>query len=108
MINAQFRLGGDIVCVKIEGNSLLFLDVGTGMATTVEGLKFSKAGVLLEHPDLKNKIEWKKEAIKRLKEHIKQFKTEMKKMIYVKEELEIFGYKPLHYTRAGHRTQRFK
>lgn len=108
MIRGQFRLGGDLVDVVIKGNELMFMDVGSGMITTVDGLKFSKAGVLLEHPDLKDKIEWKKEAIVRLKEHIKQFKTEMKKMIYVKEELIKFGYDALHWQKAGWRVNKFK
>jgi len=67
MIKAQFRLASDIVDVIVRGNELLFMDVGTGQITPVTGLRFSKAGTLLEHPDLKDNKDWKKIAIERLK-----------------------------------------
>ena len=108
MIKAQFRLGSELIDVVIKGNELMFCDVGTNQITTIEGLRFSKAGVLKEHPDLKNNKEYKKIAIERLKEHLKKIAREMDKMIYVKNELIKFGYDVLHYQRAGFRPQRFK
>ncbi len=108
MIKAQFRLASDIIDVVVRGNELLFMDVGTGAITTLDGIRFSKAGVLKEHPDLKDEIDWKKIAIERLKEHMKKFEKEMNKMIYVKEELIKFGYEPLNLQRAGFRPQKFK
>lgn len=108
MIKAQFRLGSELIDVVIRGNELMFMDVGTGQITTVDGLRFSKAGVLKEHPDLKNNKDYKKVAIERLKEHMKKLETEMDKVRYVKSELEKFGYTPLHIQRAGFRPQRFK
>lgn len=108
MINATFKLASELVSVKVEGNNLAFFDVGTGQATTIEGLRLSKAGVLKEHPDLKDNKDWRLIAIDRLKEYIKKFKTEMDKMNYVKEELNKFGYEPLHYQKAGFRPQKFK
>jgi len=107
MINAQFKLGGEITCVKVEGNGLVFMDVGTGMATPVEGLKFSRAGVMIEHPDLKDNPDWRKIAIERLKEYMKTYKLEIDKMFYVKDELIKFGYEPLHYQKSGFRPQKF-
>lgn len=107
MIKAQFRLASDLVDVVVRGNELLFMDVGTGQITPVTGLRFSKAGVLKEHPDLKDNKDWRLIAIERLKTHMKQFKTEMDKINYVKEELTKFGYEPLHLQRAGFRPQKF-
>ena len=108
MINATFRIGGDLVSIKIEGHNLLFFDVGSGLISTIEGIRLSKAGVLKEHPDLKNEIEWKKIAIKRLKEHIKKFNNEMDRIIYVKNELIKYGYIPLNYAKHGFRPKKFK
>jgi hypothetical protein len=85
----------------------MFQDVGTGMITSVEGLRLSKAGVLKEHPDLKDNPDWKKIAINRLKDHVKSFKNEMNKLNYVKDELNKFGYDALFYQRAGFRPKKF-
>ncbi len=108
MINATFKLAGDIISVKVEGNNLGFFDEGSGQLTTLEGLRFSKAGVLKEFPDLKDDSDWKIKAIDRLKEHMKNKKTEMEKMLYVKGELNKFGYETLYYQRAGHRPKKFE
>lgn len=107
MIHAQFKLASDIVEIVIDGNNLMFQDVGTGMITSVEGLRLSKAGVLKEHPDLKDNPDWKKIAINRLKDHVKSFKNEMNKLNYVKDELNKFGYDALFYQRAGFRPKKF-
>ena len=108
MINAAFKLGGDMMQIKVEGNNLGFFDVGSGQLTTLEGIRFSKPGVIKEFPDLKDNDDWKRKAIDRLKEHMKNKKTEMDKMLYIKDELKKFGYEPLYYQKAGHRNQKFK
>lgn len=108
MIIAQFKLASELIEVIVRGNELLFRDIGTGTITSIAGLKFSKAGVLKEHPDLKDEIEWKKIAIERLKKYLKKLKTEKEKMYYVKDELIKFGYDPLHWQRAGHRPKKFE
>jgi len=108
MINATFKLAGELISIKVEGNNLGFFDVGTGLMTTIEGLRLSKAGVLKEHPDLKDNPDWRKIAIDRLKEHMKTYNSEMEKMKYIKEELNKFGYEDLMLTRAGFRPEKFK
>ena len=108
MINATFKLGGELVSVKVEGNNLAFFDIGTGQITTLEGIRFSKAGVLKEFPDLEGDDNWKKKALDRLKEHMKKKETEWEKMLYIKEELNKFGYDALYYQRAGHRNKKFE
>lgn len=107
MIKGQFKLANDLIDVVVKGNELLFMDIGTGMITPVTGLRFSKSGVLLEHPDLKDEIEWKKIAVKRLTTHMSKMKTEMDKMIYVGDELVKFGYEKMHLQRAGWRPQKW-
>lgn len=108
MILAQFKLASELVAVVIKDNDLLFQDIGTGTTTSIAGLKLSKAGVLIEHPDLKDNADWRKIAIDRLKAHMKSHESEMKKLDYIKRELIKFGYEPMFYQRAGFRPQRFK
>lgn len=108
MIKGLFKLAGDIQEVIIKGNELLFFDINSGMMTTIEGLRLSKAGSIKEFPDLKEDEEWRKKTIERLKQKMKSLNTETEKMEYVKGELTKFGYEPLHYQRAGFRPQKFR
>lgn len=107
MIIGTFMLGGEVVEVIVDSNNIMFRDAGSGTTTTIHGLKLDKAGVIREHPDLKNDDEWKKKAIERLKIYIKKFKTEIQKINYIKDELEKFGYTPMYFQRAGHRPKKF-
>ncbi|MFW6225586.1 MAG: hypothetical protein ACOC3V_01340 [bacterium] len=107
MIKGTFRFGGDIVEVVVDKNNLLFHDTHSQMTTSLEGLKLSKAGVLKEFPDLKDNKEWKKIAIDRLKNHIKNIESEINKLEYVKKELKKHGYEPLYYQRGGHRPKKW-
>lgn len=107
MIHAQFKLAADIIEIVIEGNNLMFQDVGSGIITSIEGVRLSKAGVLKEHPDLKDNPDWKKIAINRLKEYIKKYPKEIEKLHYVKDELNKFGYQALFYQKAGFRPKKF-
>jgi len=107
MIKGAFKFGSDITYVVVDRNNLFFLDM-QGTITTIQGLKFSKEGVIKEHPDLKDNPEWKSEAIKRLNNYLKTMKTEMETMNYIKEELIKFGNEPLFFQRAGFRPEKFK
>ncbi len=102
-IKASFRMGGDVVEAIYGPQGLMFFDISTGIITTLEGLKLSKAGVVKEFPDLENDEDWNKKAIKRLKKHIESFETEEQKINYVIEELRKHGYQPLTKQRAGFR-----
>ena len=108
MLKGTFRLGGENQEVVIRGNELLFFDVASGMMTSVEGLRFSKGGSIKEFPDLKDDDDWKRKTIERLKQKMKEYKTEVAKMEYVKNELIKQGYEPLFYHRAGFRPRKFK
>ena len=107
MIKSTFKLANEIQEVIVRGNELLFFDVSSGLISTVEGLQFSKQGVIKEFPDLKDDADWKKKVIERLKEKMKTFNTEMERTNYVKGELEKFGYEPLYYQRGGFRPKKF-
>ena len=102
MIKGTFEFAKERADVIVDGNNLLFYD-SNGMMTTIDGLRIDKTGVIKEFPDLENDDDWKKKAIERLKEHIKEIKTETETLDYVKEELEKFGWVPLYKQRAGHR-----
>ena len=102
-----FENSGEIVEVVIDGNNLLFSD-SSGQITLLEGLRFDKEGVIREFPDLKDDEEWKKKAIERLKEHIKQMKTEKETLDYVKDELVKFGNKALFYRQKGFRPKKWE
>lgn len=85
----------------------MFADL-QGTVTTIEGLKLNRQGVIDEFPDLKDKKNWKEEAVNRFKKHIKKFKLEKDKLNYIKEELRNHGYVPLFWQKAGFRTQKFR
>ena len=106
MIKGTFSLSGMPIHAIIDGDNLFFCD-SDNRFTTIEGLKMDKQGTLREFPDLVEDEEWKLKAIQRLKEHIKQFKTEDEKLEYVRLELEKSGYKSLFKQRAGFRPQKF-
>ena len=105
-IKGAFKYANDVVFVIIDGNNLMFLD-SMGTITTLDGLKIDKNGVIKEFPDLKDDDDWKKKGIQRLKEHMKKFDSEYKKMIYIKDELIKFGNEPLYYQKAGFRPREF-
>jgi len=107
MIIGRFKLGGDITVIIIKQNDILFQDLGTGTTAPLQGLKLNKDGVIKEHPDLKDNPDWRKISIERLRKHIAEYKTELDRLIYVKDELRKFGYTEMSYQRAGHRPKKF-
>ena len=108
MIKLTLQFGGENFEVVIRGDELLFFDVSSGSATSIEGLQLSKAGCIKEFPDLEENEDWRKETIKRFKEKMKTYNSEMGKMEYIKLELEKHGYESLYFQRAGFRPQKFR
>lgn len=95
MIEILFRFGGDVILVKISGNNVLFGNTAQGARmASIKGLDIKKSGVVKEFPDLKDRADWKDEAIKRFKDKIKTLKTEKEKAEYIIEDLNKWGYKP--------------
>jgi len=105
MIKGTFRLGGELIDVVVDRTNVLF-SIGNSI-TPISGLKLNKAGVIREHPDLKDDEGWRLKAIKRFNIHIKKYKLEEEKLEYIKDELKKHGYQPLHKQRGGHRPKRF-
>lgn len=105
-----FNKHGEIVIVKIQGDELYFSNEQMGYKTFVplELLRLSLSGILKEFPDLEGKedSEIKKEAIKRLRNHIKTILGYTEKREYVIKELEKHGYVPKFIRRPGFRDVR--
>lgn len=108
MLKITFQIGGDLIEAIIKGNELYFNDVSTKTMTSIEGIRISRAGVLKEHPDLKEDREWKTKAIERFKILYKSFDTEKEKEEYIIKELTKFGYKALMRQRAGFRPTKYR
>lgn len=106
MIDLIFEFGGEVILIKIDNNIVLFGNTGFGNAMAdISGLRLSYEGVIKEHPDLKERDDWKEEAIKRFKEKIKSFSSEREKANYIIGDLRKFGYKPKFLQRKGFRKE---
>ena len=109
MIRTIFSLGSEVVEIRIKNNEVLFrtADFGGGFVP-IDSIRLDKIGVVKEFPDLKDKENWREEAINRFKINISKMKNEKEKMGYVIEDLAKFGYKPLYLQRSGYRAIKFK
>lgn len=106
-IGVIFDFGGEIIEVRIEGNTCFFRNKQFGgMFSPLEGLKLDYRGVCREFPDLETKDNWREEAIKRFKDKIKNMKTEKERMEYIINDLKKFGYVPLYMQEDGQRTKK--
>jgi hypothetical protein len=103
MIGIIFSFGSDIVEVRIDNNNVFFRSNKSPQFATIDGLKLDKNGVIKEFPELKDREDWKEEAIKRFKEKIKSMKDEKEQTKYIIDDLEKWGYKANYLQRSGHR-----
>ena len=107
MIKATLKLGSELIEVIVKGNDLMFFDISTGQITGLTGINYNKGNVIKEFPDLENDDDWKKKAIERLKEHIKQFDKEEDKLNYVITDLEKYGYEVKFIQQSGFRPKKY-
>lgn len=108
-IGMVFQFGNEFIEVKVENANCFFRTTAfDGVFVPIEGLKLSKSGTIKEFPDLKGNEDWKKEAIKRFKEKLKSYKTEIEQAEYIIEDLKKFGYVPKYIQRSGHRQKELK
>jgi hypothetical protein len=106
MIEILFYLGTEIILVKVEGHTITFSTSNQlGTYSTIDGLRLNHAGVIKEHPDLKEREDWKAEAVKRFKEKIKSFDSEDKIVDYLIYDLKKYGYVAKFKQRKGHRRE---
>ena len=101
-----FQFGNDIILVRIEGNRVIFANSQYGcQASEIDGMNISKEGVIKEFPDLKDNPEWRGEAIKRFKEHIRKLDGEDNVANYIIDELKKYGYIPKFKHKGGWRKE---
>ena len=105
MIGVVFEFLGSPVEVRLEGYNCLFRTTQYGGAfAPIEGLRLDKKGVEKEFPDLKDKENWREEAIKRFKEKLKTMETEEQRIDYIIDDLKKYGYIPRYKQKQGSRT----
>ena len=109
MIGTIFRLGSEIIEVRIIGTTCLFRTGSYGNAfVSIENLKLNRNGVIKEFPDLKDDENWRIKAMNRFNEKLKTYNTELDRMKYVIEDLKKFGYAPQIMQRQGFRPERLR
>ena len=108
-----FELGGDMTLVRFSGNNIAFStsDSNFQRYTPIEGLRLSRDGILKEFPDLKKKNlsdgELRGEAVKRFKEKIKGFETDIETKEYLIEEFQNMGHTLKEIKKRGFRSSKF-
>lgn len=109
MIGILFSYINDVVEVRIDGDNCIFrTGQYGGVFIPIDGLRLDKNGVLKEHPDLKDNENWREEAIKRFKEHLKKMNKEDERVDYIIKELSKVGYKPIAKQKQGFRPEKIK
>ena len=104
MIHIMFDFIGEKVLVEVNGDKVYFSHQEYGnVKSEIDGLTLNKDGVIKEFPDLKNNDDWRKIAIQRFKDKIKQFKNEDMRSEYIINDLKKYGYKPLFLQKQGFR-----
>ena len=106
MIGIIFQFGTEVVEVRVKDNNVFFRNSNSPQFADIDGLKLDKSGVLKEHPDLKDKEDWQRQARKRFKEKIKQMKDEKEQVKYIIEDLGKHGYKPMYIQKQGFRPRK--
>jgi len=106
MIGVIFNLGTQNVEVRVQESNVFFRTSQVEQFADISGIKLDKEGVVKEFPDLKDKKDWKDQAIKRFKKNIRKMKNEKERIEYLIEELSKQGYKPIFLQKKGFRTIR--
>lgn len=107
MIDVIFQYGSEIVMVRVINENVLFSTSQYASAfVPIDGIRLNHVGVVREFPDLKDKADWRNQAIIRFKEKLKSMKTETEKMNYVILELTKYGYQAIWWKQEGHRQKR--
>ena len=109
MIGTIFEFAGEIVEVRINDTNCLFRTKQFGGALApIDSIKLDKEGSIKEHPDLKDREDWREETIKRFKKKIKSYDNEKQRMKYIIEDLKKYGYKPMYIAIDGMRPKKIK
>lgn len=98
-------MGTEIIFVRVNGTNITFSNSGQLIMSGIDGLKLNYYGTIKEFPDLKDKLDWKDEAIKRFKEKISKMKNEDEIANYIIMDLKNHGYEPKIKQKAGFRRE---
>ncbi len=106
MIELIFERTPEIILIKIDGKNVTFSNSIQGnIYSSIDNLKLDYEGVIKEHPDLENREDWNKEAIKRFKQKIKSYEKEEEISDYIIKELMLVGYRPMYRKKQGFRRE---
>lgn len=109
MIDIIFQFANEYLLVRVKDKELFFKTSAFGVQWgNIDGLKFSKVGVLKEYPDLVDNPQWQQIAIDRFKAKIKDIPTEKEIVNYVIEDLRKHGYVPRYKQQIGFRRELIK
>jgi hypothetical protein len=112
MRNLLFRNGAEIVSIKISDAVITFAKLQGQFLryTTIDGLKLSLSGILIEFPELEGKPadEIRIEAIKRFKAKCMELATDDAIEQYIVADLAKHGYEFLIRQKAGWRAEVIK
>lgn len=103
MIGVIFSFGSETIEVRVVDNTVLFRSSTFAQWADISGIRLDKQGVIKEFPELKNREDWKDEAIKRFKEKIKKMDSEQEIVKYIITDLTKYGHKALYMQKSGFR-----
>lgn len=103
VVDIIFLFGGEHIFVRVQDCNVFFRTQQSMVYATIDGLKLDKVGVIKEHPDLKDREDWKLEAINRFKIKMKELKTENERAKYVIKDLSNSNYIPQYLQVGGFR-----
>jgi hypothetical protein len=104
MIEIILYYGNEVILVRIEGTKIEFGNSSYGnKLASIDGIHLDRSGTIKEFPDLKDREDWKKEAITRFKNYINKLKSEDERADYIIKELRTKGYIPKYKQKKGFR-----
>lgn len=104
MIEVIFYFGTEIEMLRIRGNHVTLCSGSNGsVEATIDGLKLSKAGIIKEFPDLKDRTDYEEEAKRRFKDKIRELNNEEAVAEYLIMDLKKFGRIPKYKQKQGFR-----
>jgi len=109
MIEILFDFGNENILVVIKGKTVLFGNTSYGaQLADISGLKLNYDGVIKEHPDLKDRLDWQEEAALRFQDYISKLNSEEEVYRYILKELKPYGFNPKTKKQKGCRPVKIK
>ncbi len=104
MIHILFTFANETILVSVDRNEVMFGNTSYGARmATIDGIDIKYSGVVKEFPDLKDRQDWREEAINRFKDKVKSLKDEKKVAEYIIKDLSKHGYTAFKIQEKGKR-----